>query len=192
VLAQWRDEVVVGQQGGGVIVALELRVRVAHRVAAAGGSDLGHVLLGEGAGIETGSRLQRGERRRIGPQRGGVVRVELAAQHTAEVTGRRLAVAEDQRDVDLAHLQLDPRLVQRPRAVHVDVRFGDGRPRPEAVERHHEREPLAGEVVGAAGADEVDPVLGDARLLHDLGEDRHEHLDLVRITAVGAERGLSG
>ena len=49
----------------------------------------------------------------------------------------------DQRRVDVAGLDLHPRLVERPGAVHLDVRLGDRRPGADGVERDHERERLA-------------------------------------------------
>jgi hypothetical protein len=70
------------------------------------------------------------------------------------------------------------------------VRLGDRRVRAEGVERHHEREGLAGEVVGARRADEVDPVLADAGAGERLAHDRHQHLDLVEIGDRPHEGGL--
>ncbi len=87
--------------------------------------------------------------------------IELARQHLVDRPGRGLAVAVDERAVDLAELQLHPRLVEREGAVHLDVALLDGRPRADAVEGHHEAEPDAGEVVGRPRAGEPDVVLGD-------------------------------
>src|SRR5207248_8548522 len=80
---------------------------------------------------------------------------------------------------DVAVLEADPRLVQRPGAVHLDVALPDRRPRPYRIEAHHERERRAGEVVARARAREADLLAADARVVDRLGDDGDEHLDLV-------------
>ncbi|KAG1648580.1 hypothetical protein GQR58_029726 [Nymphon striatum] len=54
--------------------------------------------------------LKRRHRKGIGPQRRNVIRIELGGQHIAQRPRAGLAVAIDQRSVDLAHLQLHPLL----------------------------------------------------------------------------------
>ena len=93
--------------------------------------------------------------------------------------GSRLAVAVDERGVDVAELELHPGLVQRPGAVHLDVALLDRRPGADAVEGRHEAERLPGEVVGRAGAGEADLLLVEPGALAHVLDDRHEHLDLV-------------
>ena len=60
----------------------------------------------------------------------------------------------------------------------------------DAVERHHEAEGRAGEVVGAAGAREVDLRLVEPRVGLDLVQHRHEHLDLVALLLAAHVVGL--
>ena len=131
-------------------------------VAAAAGGDLGHLLLGEGAGLEADAGLHGGEADLVGPQRRDAVGVELAGQDLVDRARRRLAVAVDEGAVDVAELELHPRLVEGEGAVHLDVALLDRRPRPDAVEGHDEAEADAGEVVGGARHREADVVLGDA------------------------------
>ena len=59
--------------------------------------------------------------------------------------------------------------------------LGPGRPHTDGIERGHEGEGAADQVVGRAGADEAHVVLGDADVAEHLGHDRHEHLDLVAL-----------
>ena len=92
------------------------------------------------ARLERGAGLQGGEADGVGPQRRHVVRVELAGQHLVDRSRRRLPVAVDEGAVDLAELELDPRLVQGEGAVHLDVALLDRRPRSDTVEGHHEAE----------------------------------------------------
>ena len=103
------------------------------------------------------------ERHVVGPERHEVVRVVLEARATSRRSPReRDARGEHERDVDVAVLQPHPRFVQRPRAVHLDVRLRDRRPRAGGLEHLHERERAAGEVVGAARAREADVAAVDA------------------------------
>ena len=59
----------------------------------------------------------------VRPQRRHHVRVELQRQRPAQDARRGLAEPVDQRGVDLAGLDLHPRLVERPGGVHLDVRL---------------------------------------------------------------------
>src|SRR5690606_41720054 len=56
-----------------------------------------------------------------------VVRVELLGEDRAKVPLRRLPEPVHERRVDVAVQQPHPRLVQRPRRVHLDVALGDRR-----------------------------------------------------------------
>src|SRR3989442_10855949 len=67
----------------------------------------------------------------------------------------------------------------------------DRRPWPDAVERHHEAEGLAGEVVGGAGADEAEVGLGEADLLENSIFHRHQHLDFVGVRHRSRVLGLT-
>ena len=125
-------------------------------VRAAAGGDGGERGLVGVARVDEGLRLEGGEGDGVGPQGCHVVRVELAGQDVAHGAGRGLAVRVDERGVGLAGEELGPRLVQRPGAVHLDVRLGDRRPGADAVEGHGEGEGAAGEVVAGAGAGEAD------------------------------------
>ena len=144
-------------------VPRQLGVGVVEGVAAAAGGHLGHVAPRSNApGLEAGAGLQGGEadRRRAtaGPTLyGSSWRVSTSCDRAR----RRLAVAVDQGGVELAELELHPRLVEGEGAVHLDVALLDRRPRADAVEGHDEAEPDAGEVVGGARAGEADVVLGD-------------------------------
>ena len=154
------------------------------------GRDGGEVRLGRLTGVEQRSGLQRGQRHRVWPERRQHVRVELEGEDLAEVAERRLAEAVDERGVDAAVLQRNPRFVQRPRRVHLDVALGPRRPDADGVERADEAERPADEVVGRAGADEVDVVLRDPDVPEDLREDRHQRLDLVAVGLAAEVVGL--
>ena len=149
------------------------------RCLAAAGDDPGEVLLGGLAGVEQRPGLQRREADRVGPQRAEDVGLELQREHPADVTGRALAEGVDQRGVDVAVLQPDPRLVEREGAVHLDVRLRDRRPRADGVERRHEGEGLTGEVVGRAGAGEAHVLRREAGRLQRLPDDGQQDLHLV-------------
>ena len=181
VLAEWVDEHRLGQHLIRGLVPFQLRMRVVERRPPAAGDHVGEVLLGGLARFEQRPRLECGERDRVGPQRCDEVRIELTALHLVGRPGRRLAVAVHERGVDLAELQLDPRLVESPGAIHLDVALLDRWPRPDAVERRDEAEGRAGEVVGRAAAGEADVVLRHARALDGGCGDRHEHLDFVGV-----------
>ncbi|KAG1648581.1 Aminopeptidase M1-D [Nymphon striatum] len=72
--------------------------------------DLGHTLGRDVATFKQQPGLKRRHRKGIGPQRRNVIRIELGGQHIAQRPRAGLAVAIDQRSVDLAHLQLHPLL----------------------------------------------------------------------------------
>ena len=86
-----------------------------------------------------------------------------SGERAGQVARRRLAEPVDERGVHLAGLDLDPRLVQRPRRVGLDVRLVDRRHRADRVDRGDERERPAGEVVRGARAPEADVALRAAR-----------------------------
>ena len=142
--AQRRAHVVLCEQLVDVEVAGDLRVRVRLAVTPAAGRDLGHLALGDLARVDQRPGLQRGERRGVDAERREVVRVHLHRVDERRVGGRRPTRAHDHRDVDVAELQPEPRLVHRPRAVHLDVRVALRRPRADGVDVLHERERLAG------------------------------------------------
>ena len=123
-----------------------------------------------------GAGLQAGERDGVGPQRRQGVGVELERERPAQHAGRGLAEAVDERGVDLAGLDLQPGLVERPGGVHLDVRLVDRRDHADRVDRRDERERPAGQVVGGARAPEADVVPGAAGLLVQLGEERDQQL----------------
>ena len=110
------------------------------------------------------------------------VRVELAGQHHRQVARRRLAVAVDEGGVDLAELELHPRLVERPGAVHLDVALLDRRPRADAVEGHDEAEGRRRRG-SRCEPEQVKPMssLVMSTCAAHLADDRHEHLDLVAV-----------
>ena len=122
--------------------------------------------------------LQRGERRRVEPERREVVRVELQRPDLPGRARRRAPVAVHEHEIDVALLQAGPPLVHRPRAVHLDVRLRDRRPRADGLDGLHERERLAGEVVAAARHGEPDVVPVDARHADRLLGDVEHHLRL--------------
>ena len=137
--------------GGHVALADRVRVRL-RRCAARAPRPRRDRASVAAARLEVRARLQRGHVDHRRPQRHDVVRVGLQRHDLVQVTGRRLAEAVDERAVDLAGLDRDPRLVQRPRRVHLDVALPDRRPRADRVEARHERERPALEVVEAARA----------------------------------------
>jgi len=97
----------------------------------------------------------------------------------------------NQRRVEVAVLEAHPRLVERPRPVHLDVRLLDRGPRTDGVETGDEGEGRADQVVTAARHGESDLLAGDARALDGLGDHRHEHLDLVALV-LAADVGQLG
>ena len=141
----------------GVLVLLGVGERTVHH--------LGHRPLVPEAGVDARAGLEAGERDGVGPQRRHRVGVELERERTTQHAGRALAEAVDQRGVDLAGLDLDPRLVERPRGVHLDVRLVDRRDHPDRVDGLHERERPPGQVVRGPGAPEADVATGPAGLL---------------------------
>ncbi len=142
----------------------ELRLRVRLGVAPVAHRDLGHGPLGPQPGVEAEPRLQAGDADRVRPQRRDGVRVELQRERAPQQAGRGLAEAVDQRRVDLARDDLQPRLVQRPRA----RRPRRGTPSPgkgaDRVEGGDERERPPGEVVRGARAPEADVLVAQAGL----------------------------
>ena len=140
--------------------------------------DLGHLALGDLARVEQRRGLHRGEAHRVGAERREIERVHLHRVDVRGVGGGRPSGAHRQRDVDVAEQQPHPRLVQRPRAVHLDVRVALRRPRADGVDVLHERERLAGHVVAAAGAGEVDLGAGDAGVFDGAGHDVEQQLRL--------------
>ncbi len=177
--AQRRDQVGIGQDAVHLEVALELGLGVALGVAAAARGHLGHVALAVLALVEQRPGLQRRQADGVGSERRQGVGVELEDQRLGGLAHRRAAEAEDQRRVDLAGLDLHPGLVERPGAVHLDVRLRDRRPGADGVHGADEGEGLAREVVGAARDREADLLLRDAGALHRLVDHRHQHLDFV-------------
>ena len=147
------------------------------RVAPAADRHLGHLRLGDDAGLEARPGLQRGQRSLVGPERRDHVRIELQRHCSVHVTAARLAVAEHQRDVALARLDLHPGFVERPGAVHLDVALDDRWPRSQCVDCGDEAERLARHVVATAVAPEADVAPFEARASEHLGHDRHDHLD---------------
>ena len=160
-------------------VPRQLRVGVVHGVAPAACRHLAEVRLPRLAPVDQRSGLEGGEADRVGPERGDVVRVELAREDLVDRSGSRLPVAVDEGGVDVPELELHPGLVQRPGPVHLDVALLDRRPGPDPVEGRHEAERLPGEVVRGAGAGEADLLLVEPGALAHVLDDRHEHLDLV-------------
>ena len=153
-----------------------LRGRVGNRGGPAARRDLRHVLLGPQPGLDAEPRLQRRDRHRVRPQRGHQVGVELQREHPPQLGARGLAEAVGQRDVRLAGHDLHPRLVQRPGAVHLHVRFHDRRDGADRVHRLHEGERPPGQVVRRPRAPEPDVALGQPGSGVHLREDRHQHL----------------
>ena len=124
---------------------------------------LGHRPLVPEAGVDAGAGLEAGEGHGVGPQRRHRVGVELERERTTQHAGRALAEAVDQRGVDLAGLDLHPGLVERPGGVHLDVRLVDRRDHADRVDRLHERERPAGQVVRGPRAPEADVRDGSSR-----------------------------
>ncbi len=179
VLAQRVGQVRLGEDLVDREVPGQLGLGVGLRVGPVADRDLGQVGLGGLARVEQGPGLEAGDADRVGPQRRDRVGLELGGQHLGQVARRGLPVAVDERRVDLADLELHPGLVERPGTVHLHVALDDGRPRSDGVEDRDEREGLAGEEVGAAGAGEPDGVGAEAGALPELTHHRHHHLDLV-------------
>ena len=139
--------------------------------------------------VEHRLRLERGQRHVVGADRREVVRIELERQRLAQRSAQaRPARREHERDIDVTVLEPHPRLVQRPRAVHLHVRLGDRRPRARGFEHLHERERAAGEVVGAARAREAHVAPRHPDVGERLGDRRQQHqgLGLARRAARAA------
>ena len=103
----------------------------------------------------------------------------MQGQDAADVARRRLSEGVHEGRVDVAVLQADPRFIEGPRPVHLDVGLVDRRPRTDRIEGGDEGEGLTLEVVAAAGDGEANVVLREPRALPDLLDHRHEDLDLV-------------
>ena len=103
---------------------------------------LGHRALVGDAGGDHGAGLQGGERERVGAEGREEVRVHLHRVDERRVAGRRAARAGDDGDLDVALLQPQPRLVERPGPVHLDVGVALGWPGADGVEvRRRTRRP---------------------------------------------------
>src|SRR5437870_9215743 len=153
--------------------------------------DIGEVALRVTVRFEERPRLERGDAHRVGPERRDIVRIVLESEDLVGVADGRLAEGVDEGRVDVADLEADPRLVERPGAVHLDVRFDDGRPGADGVERADEGERRAGEVIAAPRHGEADLFLRDPRAPDGLVHYRKKHLDFV-VERVGGEAGGLG
>ena len=149
VAAEWGAHVVLCEQVVDVEVAGDLSVRVRLRVTATACRDLRHVALGDLARVDQRARLERGEAQRVDAEWCEVVGVHLHRVDQRGVRSRRAARTGDHRDLDVTVVQAEPRLVERPRSVHLHVRVAFGRPRADGVEVADERERRARDVVAA-------------------------------------------
>ena len=174
----------LGEQHVGARVAPGDRVRVRERGLPVARRDLRELALVRDVGRDRRARLQRREVDGRRPERRHRVRVVHEVEDLVDVAERRLPEPVDQRRVDVADLDGDPRLVERPRGVHLDVALLDRRPRPHRVEPLDERERTAGEVVARARHGEPDVVARDPRLRDRVTHDRDDELDLVALPVV--------
>ena len=130
-------------------------------------------------------RLQRGHVDHRRPQRQHVVRVVLQRHDLVQVAGRRLAEAVHERAVDLAGLDRDPRLVQRPRRVHLDVALAHRRPRAHRVEpRRRTRTARPAGSRGCPSTRSRCSFFGMPDSATAACIDGHDHLDLVVLDVV--------
>ena len=136
--AQRLADVVLGQQGIDVALAPGPHGHLGHRA-----------LVGDPASI-TARAWRAAKVRGSAPSGSEEVGVHLHRVDQRRVAGGGSARTGDDGDLDVALLQPEPRLVQRPGAVHLDVRVPLGWPRPDGVEVRDERERLAGDVVATA------------------------------------------
>ena len=95
------------------------------------------------------------------PEGGQEVRVHLHGIDQGRIAGRGAAGSGDHGDLDVALLQAEPRFVEGPGAVHLHVGVPLGRPGADGVQVGDEGEGLAGDVVAAAQAREVDVGAGE-------------------------------
>ncbi len=150
---------------------------------------LGHRPLVGDAGGDHRPGLEGGEGQRVGAQGGQEVRVHLHRVDQGRVAGRGAPGAGDHGDLDVALLQAEPRLVERPGAVHLHVGVPLGRPGADGVQVGDEGEGLAGDVVAAAEAGEVDVGPGQPERCEGVGDGLHQQLGL-RLVGVTDHRGL--
>ena len=146
--------------------------------------DLGELTLTDGSRLEQRARLQPGEVDQRRPQGRDRVRIALQREHLVHVRQRRLPEAVDQRAVDLAGLDRDPRLVERPRRVHLDVALPHRRPRARTVEALDEGERATTQVVAGARDREADVVAAHAGLADRLLHHGDDELDLVALAVL--------
>ena len=130
------------------------------------GRDPREILLVPISRLEVSARLERRHVDHRRPQRQDVIGVGLQRHDLVKIAGRRLAEPVHERAVDLAGLDRDPRLVQRPRRVHLDVALTDRWPRAHGVETHDKRERPALQIVQAPRTGEADLVARDAGRRH--------------------------
>src|SRR5437899_459435 len=76
--------------------------------------DIGEVALRVTVRFEERPRLERGDAHRVGPERRDIVRIVLESEDLVGVADGRLAEGVDEGRVDVADLEADPRLVERP------------------------------------------------------------------------------
>ncbi len=188
--AQRPYEIVGVEQPLGRDRTAHLGVRIVLGGRPVAGGDGGEGPLVGVARVDERLGLECGEGDGVGPQGGEVVGVELSGEHVPELAGRGLPVRVDERGLGLAGAELDPRLVQRPGPVHLDMGLGDRRPGPHAVEGHGEGEGAAGQVVARPGAGEVDLPRGESDLSEGLGEDGEQHFDFGEVRGVPAVLAL--
>ena len=164
-----------GEQLVDAAVVGDLRVRVGQRVASTARHDLGEVAFGGLAGVDQRIGLQTRDRGVIEAERRDGVRIGLQWEHVTRCARRRLARADHERGLDVTEHQAVPRLVQRPRAVHLDVRLIDRRPGADPVDVRDEREGSARQVVAAPGDGELDVVAVHARATEQVVHAAHDH-----------------
>ena len=160
-------------------------------LALAPGADrhLGHrALVGDTRGDHRPG-LEGGEGERVGTQGSQKVRVHLHRVDQGRITGGRAARTGDHGDLDVALLQPQPGLVQGPGPVHLHVAVPLRGPGADGVQVGHEREGLAGDVVAAAEAGEVDVGPGEPERGDGVGDGLHQQLGLG-LVGVADHRGL--
>ena len=178
VAAERVAHVVGGEELVDVEVTRHLRVLVVLGRRPVAGDQLGDVALGGLAGVEQGPVLQRGQRPRVGAERGQVVRIDLDRVERARVGVGVLPDAGGDGGVDVALQEAHERLVHGEGAVHLHVRLVDRRPGAVGVDVGHEREGLARQVVTGAETGEADVVLGETGALEGPLHGGEHHLGL--------------
>ena len=149
-------DVVLGEQGVDVPVALHLCELVADGAAPGPERDLGHRPFVGDACRNDGPGLQGGEGDRVHAEGGEVVRVHLHRVDEGGIPGGRASRSGHDGDLDVALLQPQPRLVEGPGTVHLDVGVALGRPGTDGIDVLDEGEGLPGDVVTGALAGEID------------------------------------